>query len=180
MVEANLVFPIIRISLTHVVLDGEVGDLLMDKHYLNVVARVDCVSFASWITYVKSAACAHWHAAIRDANVIEDLKLVAIVGGLTLHQLYICYYVFDDGAGYLSLRISKVTLLHIDIETVCKKELRLFLYSFRSTTSVMLRSSTLSIGTLRSFRNLSNEVSLPKIHVLERLIRYKFVRDVGL
>ena len=47
MVEANLVFPIICISLTHVVLDGEVGDLLMDKHYLNVVAGVDCVSFAS-------------------------------------------------------------------------------------------------------------------------------------
>ena len=47
MVETDLILPIVRVSLTYVVLDGQVGDLLMDKHDLNVVACVLRVSLAS-------------------------------------------------------------------------------------------------------------------------------------
>ena len=127
MIEADLILPIIYISLTYVVFHGQVWYLLVYQHDLHIVPRIVRVSLAARVAYVERAARAHRHALIRYAHVVEDLKFVTVGRRLTLHELYVGDDVLDNRAGDLLLRlVEEFTLLDPHIEAVSKEKLLLF------------------------------------------------------
>jgi hypothetical protein len=126
---------------------------------------------SSWAGLID-IECAPWDHClppIRDANVLEYLKFVPKCSRLSFHQLNIRYNIFYDPTGYLRLRIAKIWLLDLDCEADCEQKLTLLIWVFPMVCFYML-----------FFDCFGDQVSLSKVHVLERLIRDELVIDVSL
>ena len=116
MVEVDLLCPVIDIGLAHVVLDSlQSGYLLRDQRHLNIITRGRRVSCTS-LTYVECTARAHCHPTLRDADIVENLELVTVSGGLPLHQFDVGDDVLDDRTGELGLGVTEVRVSHRDAQ----------------------------------------------------------------
>ena len=134
-IEADLILPIVDIRLADVVLHGQIGYLLVDKHHLHVVPCIVRVPLAARVPNIKRASRAHRHALIRDAHIVEDLKFAAVGLRLTLHELDICYDVFNNRTGDLLLGfIEEFTLLDSHVEAVCEEKLLFFVIGSAALT----------------------------------------------